>query len=119
MINTITCKLCGGNFHLKDENHYIARDSKMTNGLAQALSGKEEPKQYDAFDCPYCGCQYIAQERKRLLEISELMGDEPEEGSCEECEYLEKDEEAEPCASCNHNNGSRNNFKRRTKNGKA
>ena len=90
MINTITCKVCGGNFHLVDENHYIARDSKIANGFAQALSGEEEPKQYDAFDCPFCGCQYIAQERKRLLEISEPMGDEPEEGSCEECEYLEK-----------------------------
>lgn len=28
---------------------------------------KMEPTLYDAFDCPICGCQYIANERKRVF----------------------------------------------------
>lgn len=30
-------------------------------------SNKMEPTLYDAFDCPICGCQYIANERKRVF----------------------------------------------------
>lgn len=58
-----TCKVCGRDFALIIEEHYIARDCEKT-GVIPALSGQDEAKMYDAFDCPHCGSQYIAQERK-------------------------------------------------------
>lgn len=32
------------------------------------MISKDEEKIYDAYDCPMCGSQVIAQERKRILE---------------------------------------------------
>lgn len=34
-------------------------------GLAVAFGSTAEECLYDAFDCPMCGCQVIAKERKR------------------------------------------------------
>lgn len=48
----LECKVCGTKFNAIIERHYLARDNGKT-GL------------YDAFDCPMCGCQVIAKERKR------------------------------------------------------
>lgn len=48
----LECKVCGTKFNAIIERHYLARDN-----------GKEGL--YDAFDCPMCGCQVIAKERKR------------------------------------------------------
>lgn len=59
----IKCKVCGQGFWPNIESHYKVRDIEMT-GLS-TINRKEEVKHYDAFDCPYCGCQVIAQERKR------------------------------------------------------
>lgn len=46
------------------KKHYIARDNGKT-GLAVAFGSTNEEGLYDAFDCPMCGCQVIAKERKR------------------------------------------------------
>lgn len=100
MSERVKCNVCGAAFTLRSEDSYIARD---------AYKGDGEPKQYDAFDCPFCGCQYVAQERKRLIEISEIADLETgyekisDETGCEKCRYLESDENEEPCASCSHN----------------
>lgn len=53
----LECKVCGTKF-------YVARDNGKT-GFAVALGSNEEERLYDAFDCPACGCQVIAKERKR------------------------------------------------------
>lgn len=58
------CKICGNQFRATKEKHYIARDKGVVGGLNQAINGKGEEKLYDCFDCPECGCQVIAQERK-------------------------------------------------------
>jgi len=73
-----TCKICGRDFPLIAEEHYVARDSEK-KGVIPALSGQEEATQYDAFDCPHCGCQNIMQERKFALEATVFTEDEDEE----------------------------------------
>lgn len=60
----LKCKVCGKEFEANLERHYVARDIGKT-GLAAAFGNNDEENLYDAFDCPYCGCQLIAQERKR------------------------------------------------------
>lgn len=60
----IKCKICGTEFPALVERHYIARDLTKT-GLAAAFGSSDEPAMFDAFDCPNCGCQVIAQQRKR------------------------------------------------------
>lgn len=63
------CNVCGLDFEATKERHYIARENG-SKGFSN-LSGREEPI-FDAFDCPCCGCQAIAQERKRnLVEVEE------------------------------------------------
>ena len=59
----LECKICGCKFNATIEKHYFARAEART-GLA-AISGGSEAALYDAFDCPQCGCQNLAQERKR------------------------------------------------------
>lgn len=114
-----TCKVCGRDFALMAEESYIVRDNKPEKGLSQVLSGLEEPKIYDAFDCPHCGCQYIAQERKRLLEIpccdneeeyEDCDNEEKYEGACWGCKYYLKSKTDNPCKDCNHNGGKFNKF---------
>lgn len=60
----LECKICGTRFNAIIERHYIARDNGKT-GLAVAFGSTAEEGLYDAFDCPMCGCQVIAKERKR------------------------------------------------------
>ncbi len=54
---------------LDKSKRYTARGS-VTTGLAAAFSG-EEPKLYDAFDCPECGCQIIMQPRLSATDVWE------------------------------------------------
>lgn len=61
----IKCKVCGNEFNPIAERHYISRDEGNT-GVFDALVSKPEEKLYDTFDCQECGCQVIAQERKRV-----------------------------------------------------
>lgn len=60
----LECKICGTKFNAIVERHYIARDNGKT-GLVATLSSNDEERLYDTFDCPACGCQIIAKERKR------------------------------------------------------
>lgn len=60
----VECKSCGHVFELTEQRHYIAREKTEMFLIA---SNKMEPTLYDAFDCPICGCQYIANERKRVF----------------------------------------------------
>lgn len=64
----IKCKICGTEFPAIKERHYICRDAGKI-GLSAALGSKDEEKIYDSFDCPMCGCQVVAQDRKRTYGI--------------------------------------------------
>lgn len=59
----IKCKICGCEFTPVIDKHYVARDNGEF-GIVTAVKSTEG-KLYDSFDCPACGCQIIAQERKR------------------------------------------------------
>ena len=61
-MKNIVCRICGYEFKGTKESHYISRDGLET-GIA-TIAKNQEPKLYDTFDCPFCGCQYVAQERK-------------------------------------------------------
>lgn len=67
---TVACKICGSNIELTEERRYTARE-RLVHGAVNVVK-EEEPKIYDAFDCPTCGCQYIAQERKHRDEEIEM-----------------------------------------------
>lgn len=60
----LKCEVCGCVFNAVKENHYISRDNGKY-GIAAAFSSESEERLYDTYDCPSCGSQHIAQERKR------------------------------------------------------
>lgn len=62
----LKCKVCGTEFPAIKERHYIAKDNSRTGAIA--IVSKDEEKIYDSYNCPICGSQVIAQERKRLFE---------------------------------------------------
>lgn len=67
----LKCKICGTEFPAVEERHYIARDNSRTGAVV--VISKDEEKIYDAYDCPMCGSQIIAQERKRILEPERIF----------------------------------------------
>lgn len=80
----LKCKICGTEFPAIKEKHYIARDNNRTGAVV--VFSKDEEKIYDAYDCPLCGSQIIAQERKRNFEpdnICDFSDDECEESEDE------------------------------------
>lgn len=80
----LKCKICGTEFPAVKERHYIARDNNKTGAVV--VFSKDEEKIYDAYDCPLCGSQIIAQERKRNFEpdnICDFSDDECEESEDE------------------------------------
>ena len=64
----LKCKICGTEFPAIKERRYIARDNGKI-GLSSAFGSNDEEKIYDSFDCPMCGCQVVAQDRKRTYGI--------------------------------------------------
>ena len=74
----LKCKICGTEFPAIEERHYIARDNSR-KGLSAALGNVPEEAIYDAYDCPMCGSQIIAQERKRILEPEHIYNFDDEE----------------------------------------
>lgn len=98
-----TCKVCGRDFALIKEEHYVASDNAKT-GVMGAIGGTE-PDIYDAFDCPHCGCQNIMQTRKRSYfpEMLSVGEGETEEGTCFDCKHENADPDEEPCDTCKHN----------------
>lgn len=84
------CKVCGSEFELNIENHYISKDDGVT-GIATVVK-KEEEKLYDAYDCPICGCQNLIQDRKRRLLFDDVLNDENELEDEEDKELDDYDE---------------------------
>ena len=105
----LRCKICGKEFEATNERHYIARDNGKT-GLAKLANivSNDEVKLYDAFNCPSCGCQVIAQERKRVLldstneyvDDEELNFKEEEHDGCLGCKFESKACHEYPCKDC-------------------
>lgn len=88
-----TCNVCGRDFPLLFEEQYIARDSMPAEFAALTADN-----QYDAFDCPHCGCQNVIQPRKPEYCPCDY-------GICDECcredEEEEKDDAPQtPCQKC-------------------
>lgn len=81
------CKVCENELLLNLDFHYIARDEEIERTGLLGIAGKseKESKLYDAFDCPFCGCQNIVGDRKRDFVpyvpgvIEELEEDEHED----------------------------------------
>lgn len=104
MMGLFTCKVCGREFTLAAINHYTARDSEKT-GIVVAFSGQSEATLWDAFNCPYCGCQCIIQERKRVYNADEhhIHDETARLNGCYNCKYKDVAENETPCVSCEHN----------------
>lgn len=89
------CQCCGTAFIPTKELHYIAKNATPERHLLLVAA---ETKQYDAFDCPGCGCQIVVGERLRpvdeavfaLGDIDEVheygRKEEDEDASGEECQ---------------------------------
>lgn len=77
-----TCDVCGRDFALMAEDHYISRAEEKT-GIA-AFAGGDEPHLHDAVDCPHCGCQKVLQKRERMYIPTEVSTEECEEGENDE-----------------------------------
>lgn len=78
----IKCNICEHEFEPTIEGHYISRDDGK-KGMFAAIASNQEEKIYDTFDCPKCGCQVVAQERKRpyIDEALEILSDEIDDES--------------------------------------
>lgn len=78
----LKCKICECEFVPEKKEHYVARTDGKT-GVVSMFQSNDETNLFDAFDCPQCGCQVIAQERKRSLYY---MGENIKEEETEESE---------------------------------
>lgn len=68
---THICEVCGYSFQPMIPRHYVALDPEL-GGLAAAISGKQSGfPLWDAFDCPFCGSQFLAQRRAKRIENRE------------------------------------------------
>lgn len=60
------CKICNKEFELLKENRYMVTNKNLkeiTFGLSSV---------FDAFDCPYCGCQNIVSDR--YVNVDRILG---------------------------------------------
>ena len=73
----LKCKICECEFVPEKKEHYVACTDGKT-GVVAVLQSNDETGLFDAFDCPQCGCQVIAQERKRAFIVSHV--DDVEDG---------------------------------------
>lgn len=112
-----TCKVCGRDFPLLAEEHYIAQDPQKIGAIASIVN-TDRAFEFDAFDCPHCGCQNVTQNRKPVYLGNDVCPcdygicdecdhpgeptENPKDNGCNNCRYADKDEDAEPCVSCSH-----------------
>ena len=60
----LECSVCGMKFAPIAHWRYSVEEDKIT-GMFAGISSTERPPLHDAFDCPRCGCQIIANSRMR------------------------------------------------------
>lgn len=87
----VTCKVCGRDFPLLVEEHYISKEAGKT-GIA-ALAGGLAPILWDSFNCPHCGSQNCVNQRNR---ISNPYGEDFPFEPIGDCEADEEDD----CCCC-------------------
>ena len=63
----MNCKICNKEFELLKENRYM-----VTNGNLKEISKNGLSCVFEAFDCPYCGCQNIV--GNRYINIDRIWG---------------------------------------------
>ena len=80
----IKCKICGRDFAMLPERHYVCRDFGQ-KGLKEVFSAKGK-MQFDAFDCPLCGCQNAVQ--VRMIDVKDEIDDQD---NCDEEDELKED----------------------------
>ena len=73
-----TCKVCERDFPLIVEDHYVAQDPQKVGAIANLIN-VDRAFEFDAFDCPHCGCQNIMQNRKPHLFSEEYFDEEEKE----------------------------------------
>lgn len=112
-----TCKICGRDFALMFEEHYVAQDPQKVGAIAN-LVNTDRAFEYDAFDCPHCGCQNVMQGRKPvylgqdvcpcdfgICDECETKGtaEHLDHDGCLGCKYADLQSIEEPCKSCRCN----------------
>jgi len=73
-----TCGVCGRDFPLLFEEHYVAEDPQKV-GAIMNLVNTDTAYTYDAIDCPHCGCQNVLQPRKPAIALCDETEDEESE----------------------------------------
>lgn len=89
-----TCKVCGRDFPLIAEEHYVSKEPGR-QGFA-AVAGGPAPVLWDSFDCPHCGCQNRMQQRNRLTDLF---------GQDLPLDYDEEDEDEDDPPVCDFSSG--------------
>ena len=88
----LKCKICDCELVPEKKEHYVARTDGKT-GVVSMFQSNDETGLFDAFVCPQCGCQVIAQERKRAYIVNNV--DDVEDGEEEPDEEEEESEDKE------------------------
>ena len=70
----LKCKVCGCEFPAIVEKRYTSRENQRNSRLSSIYEVRENTL-FDSFDCPQCGCQYIAQERQPAV-LTSTDGDD-------------------------------------------
>lgn len=101
-----TCKVCGRDFALMAEDHYVAQDPQKVGVIANLVSA-DRAFEFDAFDCPHCGCQNVMQGRKSIRFVLDAQNGQTEQdgvmfSGCSSCIYVTRSEDEEPCSLCSH-----------------
>ena len=103
-----TCKVCGRDFPLIFEDHYIVQDPRKIGAFANLMNTDKE-MEFDAFDCPHCRCQNVMQERKPIWMPEACGCDKQEEESednsqthngCFGCIHHDVPADEHPCCDC-------------------
>lgn len=93
-----TCKVCGRDFALISEEHYVAQDPQKVGAIANLVSS-DRAFEFDAFDCPHCGCQNIMQGRKPVYLADDICP--CDFGICDECDHAGENKDVEEHDGCN------------------
>ena len=64
----VVCEVCGSYIKLESFRRYSVLEHLTVSLFNSKTLQPEIARIYDAFDCPVCGCQYVAKERLRNAE---------------------------------------------------
>lgn len=64
----VVCEVCGNYINLESNSRYSVLEHLSVGLFSSKTLQPEIARIYDAFDCPVCGCQFVAKERLRNAE---------------------------------------------------